>query len=128
MRVRQGVALFSVCFASLALLAVAACSGGYPLPPTRCDEFCDATKGLMCDEYYEPAGCVLSCEQGDMDNAACSLEMDAAIACYKNTPGAAHGHCTWNGQPQPCDTEGLLLTNCVGTQHFLRSTEGVNSR
>src|SRR5437667_451142 len=39
-----------------AAVGAGGCSGGYPLPPTRCDEWCDATKAGACVNYYDPAG------------------------------------------------------------------------
>jgi hypothetical protein len=116
------VALASVCFASLALLAIPACSGGYPLPPTKCDEYCDATKGLICDRYYEPAGCVLSCEQAELDDPSCSGELDQIIACYRRNPSLTQ-ECDWTGEPKACDTESLQLSTCVATQYALRNPQ-----
>ena len=120
MRVRLGVALVLLCFASLALGALPACSGGYPLPPTKCDEYCDATKGQMCDEYYEPAGCVLTCEQGDLTDPSCLKELDDIIACYRRNP-ALTKDCDWYGEPRACDTEQLTLSNCLAAQYALRN-------
>lgn len=123
LRVRLGVALVLSCFASLSLGALPACSGGYPLPPTKCDEYCDATKGMMCDEYYEPAGCVLSCEQGELDDPACSKELDDLIACYRQNP-ALTKQCDWYGdENRACNTEWMLHSTCVAAQYLLRNPQ-----
>jgi len=96
-------------------LAGGACSGGYPLPATRCDEFCDATKGLDCQDYYEPAACVASCEQGDVDNEACHAELDALMACFRKTPAALTARCDFSSfgrNARPCDPEEYTFRNC----------------
>jgi hypothetical protein len=82
----------------------------------------------MCEQYYQPAGCVLSCEQAGTSDPACSQELDALIACYRNTPSAVADNCRWDGKPKPCDAAALPLSACIQTQHFLRSPEGGSYR
>ena len=115
------------------LLCGGACSGGYPLPPTRCDEFCDATKGFECEDYYEPAACVSQCEQDDTAAEACRPQFDAAVSCFRKTPGAVAALCesllvalpgaapgagvagnfsSDAASSRPCLTEELALSSC----------------
>ena len=107
----------------------AACSGGYPLPPTRCDEWCDATKGGTCEEYYNPAGCVSGCEASHITDAACDAWLDAVLACYRVHPEAVEAQCQGctsygsNGSPTnactvPCASEKEGLSTCVGYQYL----------
>ena len=101
-------------------LAGAACSGGYPLPPTRCDEFCDATKGLDCQDYYEPAGCVSTCEQGNVDDESCRAQFDALVSCFRKTPAALTARCDFNsfgGSARPCQTEQDNFETCIALTH-----------
>lgn len=92
---------------------VGACSGGYPLPATRCDEWCDATKGMSCASYYQPASCVSECEQGNLDADECRTEFDAVVACFRTTPRAAKQLCAYDGQPNACGVQADALTGCV---------------
>jgi hypothetical protein len=102
---------------SLALaLPVQACSGGYPLPPTRCDEWCDATKGGSCQDYYGPASCVAECESGNVDVAACSAPFDAVITCFRHSPRALEQRCSYDNVPDDCDAEAQTLAQCVASQ------------
>jgi hypothetical protein len=92
-----------------------ACSGGYPLPPTRCDEFCDATKGFQCEEFYQPAACVSQCEQNNTDAEACRPQFDAAVSCFRKTPSAVTALCDFSTDTffsRPCLTEENALTGC----------------
>jgi len=111
MRARASFVLLLGC-----ALTSGACSGGYPLPPTRCDEFCDATKGLECQDYYEPAACVSSCEQGDVDNASCHVEFDALVGCFRKTPAALSSRCDFSSvgnNVHPCQMEQDAFGNCI---------------
>jgi len=94
-------------------LALVGCSGGYPLPPTRCDEWCDATKGGSCVEYYDPAGCVSTCEAARRSGAECAAEFDATIACYRRNPQAEALLCDFSLIDQPCQPEILALGVCT---------------
>jgi hypothetical protein len=92
---------------------LAGCAGDYPLPPTRCDEWCDATKGGSCVEYYDPAGCVSSCEAARTSGRECAAEFDATIACYRRNPRAAALLCDFSVQEQPCQPEVFALGICT---------------
>jgi hypothetical protein len=97
------------------LLCGGACSGGYPLPPTRCDEFCDATKGFNCEEFYEPAACVSQCEQDNTAAEACRPQFDAAVSCFRKAPGAVAALCDFSSDgfsSAPCRMEEDALTSC----------------
>lgn len=98
-------------------LPVPACSGGYPLPPTRCDEFCDATKGGFCQDYYGPASCVAQCEQSNTDAEACRALFDATLRCFRSSPRALEQRCVYDGQPDDCEAETSLLLACVASQY-----------
>jgi hypothetical protein len=95
-------------------LPVAACSGGYPLPPTPCDEWCDATRGGTCEEYYEPAGCVAECEREHLDLEACRAPFDAVVSCFRNSPHALEQRCTYDQLPDDCENESRALILCGG--------------
>jgi hypothetical protein len=106
-------------WAVVALLGSGGCSGGYPLPPTRCDDWCDATKGLQC-EYYSPASCVSECESTHFDDPSCSAAMDAVLTCFNHTPGAAEEQCTYEldqttgtYERRPCQSESEALGTCA---------------
>ena len=63
---------------SLGVLLSSACQGDYPLAPTNCDRWCEATKELQCG-YYDPASCVAGCEEQRMDRPECSEEFNAVL-------------------------------------------------
>lgn len=94
-------------------LGLGACSGGYPLPPTRCDDFCDVTKGIQCATYYDPASCVSQCEQADFDADTCGGEFDAVVTCFRKTPSALQQLCNYNAQPNACGSQTQALTECA---------------
>jgi len=105
--------------AALPLLA-GACSGGYPLEPTACDDWCDATKGasdFSCE--YDPAGCVSQCEAQQLDRKECRPVYDVAVECYRTTPGAATPRCDYpydlyGMSMRPCQNESFALMTCSG--------------
>lgn len=103
-------------------LLLAACSGGYPLPPTRCDEWCDATKGTSCFDSYDPAGCVSACEASGTAVDECGSEFDAVIACYRNNPAAVALRCSTSSQV-PCAGEVYALALCSGGARPARPLE-----
>lgn len=110
---------------SLALaLPTHACSGGYPLPPTRCDEFCDATKGGFCPDYYGPANCVANCESSNTDAEACRVPFDATISCFRKSPSAIAQRCVYDNLPDDCENEYQALMSCVGAQYGLSGKGG----
>jgi hypothetical protein len=100
------------------VLSGGACSGGYPLAPTRCDEFCDATKGFQCAQFYDPAGCVANCEENNTDAEVCRVQFDAAVSCFRNTPEAASKLCDFSSDAffsRPCLTEENALSSCASS-------------
>jgi hypothetical protein len=69
-------------------LSVAGCQDGYPIAVTRCDRWCDVVE-KHC-ESYQPAACVLGCEQkgwghapGLGSRAACEPAFDALLTCLE---------------------------------------------
>jgi hypothetical protein len=120
-RMRLGA---SVLLALSYALGVGACSGGYPLAPTRCDEFCDATKEFQCEDYYQPAGCVSDCEQNDTDREACRTQFDAAVSCFRTNAKALSSRCNFDFSStqqfleRPCQTEETALDACTSGYPF----------
>jgi hypothetical protein len=100
---------------SLGLLP-SACSGGYPLAPTRCDDWCHVTHGNSCGDSYRPAECVSSCESARLDTPECRAQLDAVISCYASTPNAAQAPCRLEYSPSlvalPCAAEQEALAGC----------------
>ena len=100
-----------------AWLLCGSCSGGYPLAPTPCDDWCDATKGswsYSCGGEYRPASCVSQCEAEGLSNQHCQVEFDAAIYCYRHTPGAANQQCYFDpNRLPPCQFEVTALAACA---------------
>ncbi len=64
-----------------AALVVAGCQDGYPIAATHCDLWCDIRQATECGGY-DPAGCVVSCEQV-AGGAACRGEFDVLLTCLK---------------------------------------------
>jgi hypothetical protein len=95
-------------------LPLGSCSGGYPLPPTRCDEWCDVTKGATCEEYYDPASCVVRCEQVGLDAEGCSAQLDVTLTCFRGSRNAIAQRCAYDEVPDDCENEVQALTACVG--------------
>lgn len=110
---RAGVWLVVV--VSLGLLP-SACSGGYPLAPTRCDDWCHVTHGGSCGDSYFPAECVSSCESSQLDTPECRVQFDAVIDCYARTPGAVQARCSFNYSPSmpalPCAVQQEAFAGC----------------
>jgi len=117
MRAGTWLALISLTLA----LAMPACSGDYPLPPTRCDEFCDATKGGFCQDYYSPASCVAECESSDTDAEGCRALFDASVSCFRQSPRALEQRCAYDNLPDDCDIEFGLLLTCVSDHNGISS-------
>lgn len=96
-------------------VVLSACSGEYPLPPTRCDEWCDATKGGGCLESYDPAGCVSSCEAAWAESRLpidrCAAEIDAVITCYRSDPTQVARNCDFTAEKR-CTREVEALGVC----------------
>lgn len=106
-----------------AWITLGACSGGYPLPPTRCDELCEATKGDTCQEYYDPAGCVAGCERGKDAPAECRAQLDTVIGCFHEHPEALVQRCSFNFEAAPaCTDERTRLVACAHPEVFPEGT------
>jgi len=105
-------------------LLLAACSGGYPLPPTRCDEWCDATKGGQCPKGYDPAGCVSTCEKTGLSRPECATAVESMIACYRKNPQAVELNCSYSEQ-SVCRAEAYAVAMCAvaGTPYERQSSE-----
>jgi hypothetical protein len=101
-------------FAVGSLVLALGCQGEYPLAPTLCDEWCDATRGFSCD-FYDPAACVAECEdRGYTRNEACTQVLRAALGCVRETPRAASWQCSLSfpvGEP-PCQAQFQALYEC----------------
>jgi hypothetical protein len=67
-------------------LAAWACSGGYPLEPTPCDELCNTLQGNLYCFDYDPAGCVSQCEREGLSLPICHAALEQTLECYRNAP------------------------------------------
>jgi hypothetical protein len=106
--------------AALLLGLLGGCSGEYPLPPTPCDDWCNATQGGWgyCGGFYSPAACVSQCEADQTASDRCRPFLDAAISCYRRTPNALVEQCKYDPQiPRPCQTEVEALAICVSVSY-----------
>jgi hypothetical protein len=96
------------------------CAGDYPLPPTPCDDWCNASQGgwSYCGGFYNPAACVSECEANQSASDRCRPFLDAAISCYRHTPNVLAEQCTYDPQiPRPCQTEVEALGICVSASY-----------
>jgi hypothetical protein len=100
----------------LLALPLPACSGGYPLPPSKCDQWCDATKAGICSDYYDPAACVAACEDENLDAEPCLVPFDAVVQCFSNSPNALRQRCVWEEHSHDCEAEVEALSQCVSAQ------------
>lgn len=100
---------------ALGLLLPLGCAGGYPLPPTRCDDWCNVTRGLdACGGDYDPAGCVVACEAQGISAEGCVWAFEPALNCFRENPNAATNFCFYDElATPPCRTEALLLATCA---------------
>lgn len=96
-------------------LSFGGCSGGYPLEPTLCDELCHVTKGPGCPESYEPAGCVVACEQTHLTDGACRPPLEAMLTCYRAGPDVLAKRCDFSTpwDQRPCEAEQQSFATCV---------------
>jgi len=94
-------------------LPVQGCSGGYPLPPTRCDEWCDVTKGATCQEWYNPASCVAQCEESKLSADECRVPFDLTLSCFRRSPNALAQRCAYDNVPDDCETEAQAVWVCA---------------
>ena len=105
-----------LCAGALFLTLGGACSGGYSLPPTPCDDWCHVTQGSYgyntCYAYYDPASCVSECETAQLGNRNCTAQFQVALACYRDTPGATTSGCYYNTAPA-CFPEYQALVVCA---------------
>lgn len=105
------------------------CSGEYPLPPTPCDDWCNASQGgiAFCGGFYNPAACVSQCEADQSASDRCRPFLDAAISCYRSTPNITVEQCKWDPYRDvdgdgkvdfpPCRTEVEALGLCVSLSY-----------
>lgn len=94
-------------------ILAAACQGEYPIAPTACDEWCDATQGLTCGGFYDPAGCVSECEEQNLTGVACRAPFEVVLACFRDTPEAAATHCSDGFEVPLCQDELQALYACL---------------
>jgi hypothetical protein len=92
-----------------ATLTVAACQGGYPIAATRCDYWCYLTKATLCG-YYNPAGCVVHCEQVS-GGPACYGQFDDLLRCLEAHEQALV--CRNSAPARPCEAEQTSLVACA---------------
>lgn len=96
-----GVALASA-------LSAISCQGDYPIPATRCDQWCELTRQRLCEDSG-PAECVMSCERAGLGSAQCQVEFEAALSCIQNTPPI---RCDLY-EARPCSDSIQLLSSCA---------------
>jgi hypothetical protein len=115
---RSGPAIRELAALTLGFVA-GGCQSGYPIAPTACDQWCDATGQVQCS-YFDPAACVADCEQqGLTSKPECAATFAAALECYRSNPPTARG-CVGPGAygvtaTLPCQTEYASLRACVDT-------------
>ena len=95
-------------------LPLGACSGGYPLPPTKCDEWCAVTRGAMCQDWYNPASCVAQCEESHLSVVEFRDQFEATLACFRRSPDALIQRCVYDNTPDDCSSEVQILSSCSG--------------
>ena len=94
------------------------CQDGYPLPPSPCDEWCDAAQ-IPCVAIYNnvgnPALCVRDCIRHGGDAPECQTEHDAAVTCLRgssNAPADCSARYT-DGVPRVCDEAQSAYEACA---------------
>jgi hypothetical protein len=94
-------------------LGCSGCQDEYPIAPTRCDQWCEATKSTQCG-YYDPAACVASCESQGYGGESCTEAFDAALACFRHAPDLA-SYCSWRTpyDSLSCQVEQQALYRCA---------------
>jgi len=98
-------------------LASQACSGGYPLEPTPCDDLCNATEGsLYYCSRYDPAGCVAQCEAQGLSGPPCRSQREALLACFHDQPHAISEQCSSAPNLGGCRYTVDALLQCVAVQ------------
>ena len=90
-----------------AALCAIGCQDGYPIAPTRCDEWCNVSEDSAC-LGLDPAACVVACEQRGISLPACTSQFEAAMQCER-AHSQSHLDCT-NPASWPCyDAERVLM-------------------
>ncbi len=69
-------------------LLVAGCQGGYPIPASQCDEWCDAEQASFCTQPYDPAACVLDCHRRGGDASQCHAELETLLTVVRSKSAA----------------------------------------
>ena len=99
-------------------LPIEGCSGGYPLAPTKCDEWCSVTRGAQCKDYYSPASCVSDCEDANLSVDECSSLFEATLTCFRRSPNALIQRCIYDNVPDDCSKEVEVLSSCSGANLY----------
>jgi hypothetical protein len=104
----------ALALALAALFAGIGCQGGYPIPASQCDQWCDAFAPALCSSY-DPAECVLSCSQRGGDATECHAELETLLACLRSKSPHELACETWgfNGTQQPCFGEEQSYEECT---------------
>lgn len=92
---------------------LSACDGGYPLPPTACDEWCRTSQRKQCPDD-NPVNCVSQCESERTLSAHCDQLLLAQIECYDRIPDDAFAcdpYSTYLSRPH-CDQERYAFQSC----------------
>jgi hypothetical protein len=95
------------------------CQDGYPIAPTACDDWCEATKEFVCTSVrYEPARCVALCEeQGFTHKEGCEAQLRAVIECYASAPPPPGPRCSAASDmaAPECASKTAELTLCMSS-------------
>jgi hypothetical protein len=98
---------------ALSALVSGACSGGYPLEPTPCDDLCNAAGNVMSCAPSDPAGCVVACEAQHLGIEPCRGELQELLRCYRSSPTAVSDACRYEVIPKGCQIPLMWLQACV---------------
>jgi hypothetical protein len=71
---------------ALSASSALSCTNEYPIRPTFCDDFCQATLRPGCDT--EPENCVRECELQSI-GPQCHVARDSLLRCYRAAPDDA---------------------------------------
>lgn len=105
-------ARLALCF----VICAGGCQGEYPIAPTPCDDWCKVTQGFSCG-FYDPAACVFDCEEQNLTGGErCREPFEAAMACFRATPGALAAACSFAGPEGSlaCSPQFTALRACSG--------------
>jgi hypothetical protein len=106
--------LLRIVFCLLALAAILAtgCQYGYPIPPTLCDEWCEANRQVGCDAR-SPAVCVELCEESGMaSKPECVATFETALSCLKAALSAGKRCSFYGAFDSPCSFESAAALSC----------------